>query len=191
MTHGLWSAVIPALWGIWLVYWIVSALGAKATAREEPLASRLSHVLPLMLGGALLGTPHILGAWGEQPFLPETLTWLWTGVTLTAAGLGFSMLARAWLGRNWSSMVTLKQDHELIRNGPYALVRHPIYTGLLLALLGTAITIGKWRALVGLVLLVAAVVRKLTIEERLMAEQFGDAYARYRSEVPALIPFVV
>jgi protein-S-isoprenylcysteine O-methyltransferase Ste14 len=79
----------------------------------------------------------------------------------------------------------------LIRSGPYAWVRHPIYSGLLCALFGTAIVIGSGRALVGLALLVAAILRKLTIEERFMTEQFGEVYVRYRAEVPALIPFVV
>jgi protein-S-isoprenylcysteine O-methyltransferase Ste14 len=78
-----------------------------------------------------------------------------------------------------------------VRSGPYTIVRHLIYTGMLLALVGTALSVGKWRALVGLVLIVAALLRKLSIEERFMSEQFGEAYARYRAEVPALIPFVI
>ena len=94
------------------------------------------------------------------------------------------MRGRAWLGRNWSAEVTVKHDHELVRSGPYALVRHPIYTGLLLALIGTALGVGNGRALIGLVLIVAALLRKVAIEERFMSEQFGDAYARYRAEVP-------
>ncbi len=71
---------------------------------------------------------------------------------LVALGLGFSAVARAWLGGNWSAEVTLKQGHELVRDGPYALVRHPIYTGVLLALTGTAVAVGNWRAIIGLVL---------------------------------------
>jgi protein-S-isoprenylcysteine O-methyltransferase Ste14 len=85
----------------------------------------------------------------------------------------------------------VKQDHELIRSGPYALVRHPIYTGLLLALIGTALMVGNWRALIGLAIMVGAIVRKLKIEERFMTEQFGEAYARYRAQVAMLVPFVV
>ena len=88
-------------------------------------------------------------------------------------------------------MVTVKHDHELVRSGPYALVRHPIYSGVLLALIGTTLAIGRWRGLPGLALIAAALLCKLTIEERFMSEQFGEAYARYRAEVPALIPFVL
>jgi len=113
------------------------------------------------------------------------------GVALTAMGIAFSIAARAWLDGNWSGTVTLKQGHELIRNGPYALVRHPIYTGMLLALFGTALVIDRWRALIGFAILVAGLLYKMRVEERFMAEQFGDVYARYRAEVPALIPFLV
>ena len=83
-------------------------------------------------------------------------------------------MARAWLGGNWSAEVTLKQGHELVRDGPYALVRHPIYTGVLVALIGTAVAVGNGRAIIGLALVAAGFVRKLVIEERFMSEQFGD-----------------
>jgi protein-S-isoprenylcysteine O-methyltransferase Ste14 len=162
MTLAAWRALLPALW-----------------------------VIPLIAGAVLLRVPHILGPQLEQRFHPHTFGWSVAGVVLVAVGIGFSIAARVWLGSNWSSIVTLKQDHELIRSGPYAWVRHPIYSGLLCALFDTAIVIGSWRALIGLALLVAAILRKLTIEERFMTEQFGEVYVRYRAEVPALIPFVV
>ena len=110
---------------------------------------------------------------------------------MLAAGLGFAVWARRCLGRNWSGIVTVKQGHELIRSGPYALVRHPIYTGLLLAILGTASAIGEWRGLIAFVLITAGFVLKLRIEEDFISETFGEQYARYRAEVPALIPFIV
>jgi protein-S-isoprenylcysteine O-methyltransferase Ste14 len=112
-------------------------------------------------------------------------------VTLVAIGLGFSVWARARLGGNWSAEVTVKERHELVRGGPYALVRHPIYTGVLLALVGSALAVDKWRGLVGLLLITAGFWRKMVIEERFMLAEFGEAYAHYRANVPALIPFVV
>jgi len=184
------QALIPALWILWLIYWIVAGIGVKPTARMESVGSRVSHQLPMFAGGLLLGVPDILGPVMELRFHPHTFGWFLAGLAPVAVGLGFSVAARVRLGGNWSGTVTLKQDHELIRSGPYALVRHPIYTGLLLALAGTAIAIGKWRALIGLAVLVGGILRKIAIEERFMADEFGEDYARYRAQVPALIPFV-
>lgn len=183
--------LVPAVWVIWLAYWIVSAAGAKETVRQESAGSRASHIVPLILGGIVLGSPWILGRQLERHIYPLTWAWVWSGFALVVIGLGFSIIARIWLGKNWSGMVTLKKDHELIRTGPYAWVRHPIYTGILLAIIGSVLTIDRWRALIGLAVIVAALIRKLMVEERFMTQQFGDAYARYRAEVPALIPFIV
>jgi protein-S-isoprenylcysteine O-methyltransferase Ste14 len=184
-------SIIPALWLIWLAYWLVSAIGAKETVRRETRLSRLTHGLPMVAGAVLLGVPHVFGRTLDQRFHAFSFTWFWVGVALTTAGISFSIAARAWLGSNWSGSVTLKQGHELIRSGPYALVRHPIYTGLLLALFGTALVVDRWRALIALVILIAGLLYKMRVEERFMAEQFGDAYGRYRAEVPALIPFLI
>ena len=93
------------------------------------------------------------------------------------------------LGGNWSGTVTVKQGHELIRSGPYAYVRHPIYTGLTTALLGTTLASGTLHAVIGLAIIVLAFVRKSGIEEEFMREAFPGEYQRYSAEVPALIPF--
>jgi len=190
MTHVLY-ALIPALWILWFAYWIAAARATSETRRREGFASRLSHYGPLIMGALLLALPNILGTELDRSFHAPTLLWVLFAAALVVLGLGFSALARAYLGRNWSAEVTVKHRHELVRDGPYALVRHPIYAGMLIALIGTTLMIGKWRALIALALMTTALLRKLAVEERFMAEQFGDAYARYRAEVPALIPFLV
>lgn len=190
MTHVL-RALIPAFWILWLGYWIVAACAASETRRRENFVSRLTHYCPLILGGVLLGIPDIFGRELERQFHDRTQVWLWIATALVATGLGFSAAARAWLGRNWSAEVTVKQGHRLVRNGPYALVRHPIYAGVLLALVGSALAVDKWRALIGLTLVALGFFRKIVIEERYMSAEFGEAYTRYRAEVPALIPFLV
>jgi protein-S-isoprenylcysteine O-methyltransferase Ste14 len=184
------QSLIPALWIMWLAYWAYSAIGAKRIERRESIGSRLGHQVPMAAGAFLLGVPHIAGPALEGRFHAHTFGWFLVGLAAVALGLGFSVVARHWLGGNWSSDVTVKEKHELIRSGPYAVVRHPIYTGMLLALLGTAIAIGRWRALIGLALIAAALLRKLAIEERFMRDTFGEAYARYRAEVSALVPFM-
>lgn len=186
-----YHALMAVIWLVWLMYWSLAAIGAKPTARVETPGSRLSHSVPVLLGAVMLAVPHVLGPAMQQRFVPSAPAWFGLGLALIICGLVLTVLARAWLGRNWSAVVTLKQDHELIRSGPYACVRHPIYTGLLLALLGTAIAIGDWRALAGVALIAVGLVRKLMVEERFMAAQFGDAYARYRHDVRALVPYVV
>lgn len=185
------QVLIPALWLIWLIIWIVAAFRAKATQRQESFASRLTHYVPMAVGAVTLGWPHILGPAMDQRFHAHTFGWFLVGLTLVVVGLAFAVTARLWLGANWSGAVTLKKDHELIVGGPYALVRHPIYTGALLALAGTAIAVGRYRALIALVVLLAGILIKISVEERFMHEQFGDAYDRYRLKVKALIPCVV
>jgi protein-S-isoprenylcysteine O-methyltransferase Ste14 len=188
MMRAFHQYSVTALWLVWLVYWIIAAIGAKPTRRREGIASRLSHVVPLVLGIVLLSLPHAPAAWLGLRYLPQTEGWFWLGFCLVAFGIAFSVAARLSLGGNWSGTVTLKQDHELIRSGPYHWVRHPIYTGLLLAVLGSAITQGECRSLIAVALIAGALLRKIAIEERFLAVQFGAAYARYRDEVPALVP---
>ena len=114
----------------------------------------------------------------------------WLGLLMVIAGLAFAVWARAHLGRNWSGTVTVKENHELVRSGPYGIVRHPIYTGLLLAILGTAIVVGEWRGLLALCFLTITFLLKLRREERFMEESFPDTYPSYRAQVPALIPLL-
>ena len=113
----------------------------------------------------------------------------WVAAFVTAAGMLFSVWARVHLGRNWSAVVTIKDGHELIDTGPYALVRHPIYTGLLIAIFGSAMASGEWRGVLAVLIAFAALWRKLQLEERWMTERFGERYVAYRQRVPALIPF--
>ena len=187
---------IPALWSAWAISWLVAASDTKRTARHESLASRAAHVIPLWVAIFLLVTmnrhaPPDWAAWLCQQVIPRSRAGYWAGVAILAAGLGFSVWARLVLGRNWSSTVTVKQDHELIRTGPYRFVRHPIYTGILFGFVGTAIALGQVRGLISVALVLFAFLRKLRLEERWMTETFGEGYADYRRKVKALIPFVL
>jgi protein-S-isoprenylcysteine O-methyltransferase Ste14 len=182
---------VPGLWVAWLLYWWAAARDVKVTRRRETIASRLGHVLPLVIAAWMIAASRLPADLLGGRFLPATLPVYLFGVAVLAAGLAFTVWARVVLGRNWSGTVTLKEGHELIRSGPYRFVRHPIYTGLLVAFAGSAIARGEWRGLVALAIAFFALWRKLKLEERWLGETFGEAYERYRADVPALIPFLL
>jgi protein-S-isoprenylcysteine O-methyltransferase Ste14 len=185
-----YETAISALWLAWLAYWLISAASVKPVLRTEGTASRIIYSLPLWVGGwLLLGGGHF-GALDVR-FVPDASGTAIVGTVVTAAGLGFAVWARIALGGNWSGMVTVKQGHELVERGPYSIVRHPIYTGLILALLGTAGVVGEWRALLALALVVGSFWYKLRTEERMMRETFGAAYVEYSRRVKALVPFLI
>jgi protein-S-isoprenylcysteine O-methyltransferase Ste14 len=110
---------------------------------------------------------------------------------ITLLGLGFAVWARVHLGKYWSSMPAIRVDHKLIRTGPYNLVRHPIYTGILFGVAGTAIIIGEPLGLIAFFLILVVYLWKIRMEEKYLQEEFGEDYARYKKEVPALIPLLV
>jgi protein-S-isoprenylcysteine O-methyltransferase Ste14 len=181
----------PCPWLAFVLFWIAMARGGKPVAERESAFSRLSHYLPLAIAIYLLSAPHVLFTVLDDRFVPLSLWLVQLCAALTFAGIAFAIRARVWIAGNWSSDVTLKRDHELITSGPYGGVRHPIYTGILAALIGTALAVGEWRAVLGVALAAGAFWRKLNLEEAVMRRQFGAAYVRYADRVPALIPFVL
>jgi protein-S-isoprenylcysteine O-methyltransferase Ste14 len=183
--------LFPFLWLVFIAVWIAMARGGKAVAERESVYSRLSHYLPLAVAIILLSAPDVPLFPLDARFVPLSLWPVRFGAALTLAGIAFAIWARTLLAGNWSSDVTLKRDHELIVDGPYAWVRHPIYTGILTGLIGTSLAVGEWRALLGVAIAAGAYWRKLTIEEAVMRRQFGEAYTRYAERTPALVPFVL
>ncbi len=187
----VYRVLFPSLWLVFIAVWIAMARGGKTVAERESLSSRLSHYAPLVVAVYLFVAPHVHMPVLKDRFAPLSLALVQLGAALTFVGLAFAVWARIWIAGNWSSDVTLKHDHELIVDGPYRWVRHPIYTGILIALAGTGLAVGEWRVALAIVLAGAAYWRKLTIEEGVMRRQFGDAYIRYAERTPALIPFVL
>jgi protein-S-isoprenylcysteine O-methyltransferase Ste14 len=187
----LYRYLFPAMWLSWAAYWWVLSRNVKSTTRHEPVTSRLLHIIPLTLAVLLLWIPSVPLPVLRERFLPLTAWPFWVGAALTAGGLLFAVWARAHIGKNWSAIVTIKEDHELITTGPYAMVRHPIYTGLLLAFVGSAMARGEWRGVLAVLIAVWALWRKLRFEEHWMREQFGEAYQAYSRRVAALIPFIL
>jgi protein-S-isoprenylcysteine O-methyltransferase Ste14 len=183
--------LIPAMWLCWAAYWWALSRNVKNAIRREPVTNRILHVVPLMVAAILLWIPSApMGVLGGR-FLPYAAWPFWVGAALIGAGLLFAVWARVYIGKNWSGIVTIKEGHELITTGPYALVRHPIYSGLLVAFVGSAVARAEWRGVLAVLIAFWALWRKLRLEELWMHERFGQAYRSYSARVAALIPFIV
>ncbi len=181
---------INYLWALWVVSWIAAAFWSDRSAKRPPFGSELLYRAVTLAGAVFLfafvsrsyrGT---LSLWS----LGQTVDWALCG--LAAVGFLFAWWARLHLGRLWSGWVTKKADHRIVDTGPYGIVRHPIYTGILLAAVSTAILKGTGYALFGAALMGLGFWIKARLEERFLREELGaDAYDAYRRRVPMLVPF--
>lgn len=182
------TELIFASWCLFAAYWLLAALGAKRPAKKESASQRFMHITVMTIGFFLLyGNQFRVGVLSHR-FLPEELSIAWAGAALTLVGVLFAIWARFTIGKEWSAEVQIKQGHQLIRNGPYAHIRHPIYTGILLALCGTAVAIGEYRAILGAALFLIGFLRKAKKEERLLAGEFGAAFEEHRRRTGFFLP---
>jgi len=177
------------LWLTWLIIWLLWAFQSKQTRQKESLASQIAYRLPILAFVALMiYARHYNGSFWASPVIP----WQpWLGplaVSLTAAGFAFTIWARAYLGSNWSGTVTIKVGHELIRTGPYRFVRHPIYTGIMVAFLGTALAWNQWCAVAAIPLFWLSFTIKRLKEEQFMRQTFGSQYDDYTRTTGAIFP---
>jgi protein-S-isoprenylcysteine O-methyltransferase Ste14 len=175
-------------WYAFAIYWIVTAFRVKTTQATEPIAARLFTMAVVGFAFVLLFSQYFHGGILGERFLARNRPIEQAGVVLTFLGAALAIWARTILGRNWSAEVSLKVDHQLIRSGPYAYVRHPIYTGLLLACTGTAVVIGEWRGLLAIVVAGVGLGLKARREEALMIHVFGDQYQHHRQTTGFLLP---
>jgi protein-S-isoprenylcysteine O-methyltransferase Ste14 len=182
--------IILGCWIVFVVYWFISAQRVKATAEKQSLLSALRHRLLVGFGWWLLAFQRFPPPL-NLPVTPRTELTQGIGTALCVAGLLVTIWARRTLAGNWSSDVTFKQGHELMRTGPYRFVRHPIYSGLLLMCFGSALDMGQVHGWTGLVLVFLGFWVKLSQEEKLLLRHFPDAYPVYRKEVKALVPFIL
>ncbi|HEV2320344.1 MAG TPA: isoprenylcysteine carboxylmethyltransferase family protein [Verrucomicrobiae bacterium] len=180
--------IILSCWLFFLLYWLISWFGVKATAERKSFVSSLPYRTTLIVGG------YVLGKFGWQrpmnlPLTPHTFWSEWIGAGACLAGLAIAIWSRWTLAGNWSSDVRFKQGHELVQTGPYRFVRHPIYTGLLIMCLAVAIQFGRLHQWLGVLIIGIGLWIKLKQEETIMLQHFSD-YAAYRKRVRALVPFV-
>jgi len=180
--------LIGTPWLILLAYWAISAFRVKQTQRAEPAGSRLVVLAIVIVAFTILFGPWLKNSPLGNRFLPDSPWIRYLGIFLLWVGIGFAIWARHHLGEYWSARVTIKVDHKLIDSGPYAYVRHPIYSGILLGLIGTALAIGKWRAVVAFLVILIVYVFKARREEGMLTEQLGEPYREYKNHTGMLIP---
>jgi protein-S-isoprenylcysteine O-methyltransferase Ste14 len=182
------AGIISDLWALFALYWLVSALNRKKTKRRESWAQRMAYVLPLIAAFYLLLHYGYRYTWLVTRFVPDTPAFQWLGVVIMASGVVIAFWARFHLGANWSGVVTLKQGHELIRTGPYRTIRHPIYTGILLAFLGNAVQVGQVRGLIGLLIIWLSFYVKARREESFLAQEFGTNFSEHTQHTGMFLP---
>jgi protein-S-isoprenylcysteine O-methyltransferase Ste14 len=171
-------------WAAFLTYWLVAAFSMKrgrpAWSRELRIRAVIVVLAVLLLRlGAFQNSGH-----NSNPWLAGL------GLVLFGVGLGFAVWARIRIGRNWGTPMSQKDDPELVTSGPYQLVRHPIYSGILVAGIGTAVAL-SWSGLIAVALAGLYFVYSATIEERNLTEQFPTTYRVYRRSTKMLVPFIL
>ena len=172
------------------VLWAILGLTAKQTVGSRSDARARIAVWGVLLAWLILFSGGMRRGVLAARFLPMDPAIAYVGLAITIVGLGFAVWARFAIGRNWGGLITVQQDHKLMRTGPYGIVRHPIYSGFMLATLGTAIIISEIGGLVSVALIVISWGYKAWLEESFMIEQFGAEYEDYRRDVKGLIPGV-
>jgi protein-S-isoprenylcysteine O-methyltransferase Ste14 len=187
-TSQDWLYWARLAWVLFGVYWLVSALKLKAVKRREPPAERIVYLLSMVAAYVLLLDERLSIGWLSTRFVPESSPIGLLGVIIAFAGVAFAIWARWHLGQNWSATVTVKEGHELIRSGPYGRIRHPIYTGMLIAFAGTALALGEYRGLLGLIIAISSFFAKARKEERYLVQEFGGKFQEHMRRTGMFLP---
>ena len=175
-------------WYVFCTYWGISALWVRRAKVKGNAWERRAHIAVMVLASWMLLSRVLRIGPLAMRFAPENFAIRSAGISVSWVGVAIAIWARYCLGQYWSSIVVLKEGHELIRSGPYHYVRHPIYTGMLVAVAGTALAIGEWRGVVAFGLALASWSRKATQEEALLAAEFGNQYHKYQRQTGFLLP---
>jgi protein-S-isoprenylcysteine O-methyltransferase Ste14 len=176
-------------WLILLAYWIWAGMTTKVTLKKEKRSGRYLYLVFMIVAFALVYDKNFQVGVLAKRFVTRNIYIEYGGLALTVAATCLALVARMWLGKNWSGNVTIKRDHELIQNGPYAITRHPIYTGIFFAFAGAVLVQGEIRGLIALLVLFCALQIKISKEEKFMNQIFPD-YLVYANKTSKLIPFL-
>jgi protein-S-isoprenylcysteine O-methyltransferase Ste14 len=183
-----WLHLASFAWLVFLAYWSVSALKLKSIKRREPRGERLIQLVFMVAAYFLMFNDQFSRGWLTTRFVPASPSIGKFGVTVTVVGIAFAIWARWHLGENWSATVTLKEGHELISSGPYRYIRHPIYSGMLVAFVGTALALGEYRALISVGIVLVAFYTKAKKEERFLTQEFGEKFREHSRRTGMFLP---
>ncbi len=188
MAREVFHLLVEVPWIVFVLYWIVSAIRTRDTLQTESFASRYAILLIEVAGFVLLFRHSAgIGFLGNR-VMHRTLASAIVGSILTWMGIGLAIWARYHLAEYWSARITIKEDHQLIRTGPYTRLRHPIYSGIVLAAIGSAVVIDQWRCVLGVCLVLMGYCIKARKEETMLTQQFGDAFREHQKHAGFLIP---
>ena len=184
------TRLLALIWLAWVVSWIVASFWSGQTKTHVRTWDSWVYRLPILLGAILL-SPWTAGALGERPLYDLGNAGTYVMAVVVLIGISFTWWARIHLGRYWSNAITHKEDHRIIDTGPYGLVRHPIYTGLILAILATGIAVATWTSLLGAILISFGEWQKARMEEGFLTAELGpETYGPYCRRVPMIVPFL-
>jgi protein-S-isoprenylcysteine O-methyltransferase Ste14 len=178
------------LWLVLVIVWAVGALRTKRTVQSQSSASQLLYTAILLVGVYMIFAKQSGIPWLDRQLFSVNIPIVLAGLLVVLIGVAFSIWARLMLGSNWSNRVAVKENHTLVRTGPYRIVRHPIYSGILLGMLGSALQRGGIRCFVGVLICGLSFWPKTRAEERFMVQRFGEEYLQYRHKVKAIAPFI-
>lgn len=182
------GAAIVAAWFVWLMTWILAAGWSARVASHADLGAESPSRVLTLAAVVMIVASYWPAPWGVLWTAPAPLGWAM--LALAVIGFGFAWAARLHLGPLWSNTAAPTEDHRIVDTGPYGIVRHPVYAGLLLAVLATALERGRIEAVAGALVLIAGVSLRAKLEERYLRRDLGDdAYSAYRASVPMLAPF--
>jgi protein-S-isoprenylcysteine O-methyltransferase Ste14 len=181
------------VWIFLILFWAISAKNNKQTVYKENLTLRfLYYWLPLILAALLLGPGKWFGhTLIREKFVEHTNLVGCMGLFIAAIGLVIACWSRYLLGKNWSLSVQKKENHELIQTGFYSVVRHPIYTGVLLIFTGNVIIVGDYRGFISLAIVFYSYWFKLKKEENVLIELFGKSYLDYQKKTKIILPYIL
>ncbi|MGX4802873.1 methyltransferase family protein [Bradyrhizobium guangdongense] len=194
VAWGGWTTTWPTellalIWLAFLASWVGASFWQGRTKKQVMTLESQRYSLPILVGG-ILYTPWIAEILGWKPVWVLGNTGITIVALLSVAGIAFAWWGRLHLGKFWSNTITHKEDHRVIDTGPYGIVRHPIYTGLIFGMLVTGFAIGLVTTILGAILISLGMWQKGRMEEVFLSKELGeDAYGAYCRRVPMIIPF--